>query len=174
LASLGFSWHNNHHAYPGSAINTHRWWQIDPCGWVIIGLQSLGLAWNVRTASRVRMDNKDRGECDRDTAVGESVRPKSAIGVRVLIITPTESVSKVRELGVEILALPPGELMKTPLSATGKLPATHWVCKNYFPDEVAHKISSYPVRNGTEIVIGGGSSTAQILSSRGLRRIANS
>jgi stearoyl-CoA desaturase (delta-9 desaturase) len=174
LASLGFSWHNNHHAYPGSAINTHRWWQIDPCGWAIIGLQSLGLAWNVRTASRIRLDNKDRLECDRDTEVGESVRPKNGCGVRVLIITPAESVTKVRELGVEILALPPGELMKTPLSATGKFPATHWVCKNYFPDEVAHKISSYAVRNGTEIIVGGESSTAQVLSSRGLRRIANS
>jgi stearoyl-CoA desaturase (delta-9 desaturase) len=49
LPSLGFSWHNNHHAYPGSAINSHLWWQLDLCGLVILGLQSLGLAWDVAT-----------------------------------------------------------------------------------------------------------------------------
>jgi len=32
LPSLGFSWHNNHHAFPGSAINSHHWWQLDLCG----------------------------------------------------------------------------------------------------------------------------------------------
>jgi stearoyl-CoA desaturase (Delta-9 desaturase) len=47
LPSLGFSWHNNHHAYPGSAVNSHQWWQLDLCGLLILGLQSLGLAWDV-------------------------------------------------------------------------------------------------------------------------------
>jgi stearoyl-CoA desaturase (Delta-9 desaturase) len=51
LPSLGFSWHNNHHAFPGSAINAHHWWQLDPCGLLILGLQSTGLAWNVGNAS---------------------------------------------------------------------------------------------------------------------------
>lgn len=52
LPSLGFSWHNNHHAYPGSAINAHRWWQLDPCGTVILGLSAVGLVWDVRRAPR--------------------------------------------------------------------------------------------------------------------------
>jgi stearoyl-CoA desaturase (delta-9 desaturase) len=47
LPSLGFSWHNNHHAFPASALNSHRWWQLDPCGLLILGLQSLGLVSNV-------------------------------------------------------------------------------------------------------------------------------
>jgi stearoyl-CoA desaturase (Delta-9 desaturase) len=51
LPSLGFSWHNNHHAFPGCAINSHRWWQLDPCGLLILGLQSLGLAWKVGSVS---------------------------------------------------------------------------------------------------------------------------
>ena len=51
LPSLGFSWHNNHHAFPGSAINSHRWWQLDPCGLLILALESAGLAWNVGNAS---------------------------------------------------------------------------------------------------------------------------
>lgn len=55
LPSLGFSWHNNHHAFPGSALNSHRWWQLDPCGVLILALQSLGLAWNVGTAPGPKM-----------------------------------------------------------------------------------------------------------------------
>jgi stearoyl-CoA desaturase (Delta-9 desaturase) len=51
LPSLGFSWHNNHHAFPGSALNSHRWWQLDPCGLLILCLQWLGLVWNVGSVS---------------------------------------------------------------------------------------------------------------------------
>jgi len=48
VPSLGGSWHNNHHAYPSAAINTTRWWQADPSGWVISLLGKLGLAWDIR------------------------------------------------------------------------------------------------------------------------------
>ncbi len=170
LPSLGFSWHNNHHAYPGSAINTHRWWQIDPCGLLIIGLQSLGLTWDVRTVSGLR--GKTNIDADISPRRNRPLREKSRGGVRVLIITQAAAVEKVREVGVEILSLPPADLMKTPLSPTGKLPATHWICKNYFPEEIANKIASYPVRSSTEIIVGGDTTTAQVLSRRGLRRIA--
>ena len=51
LPSMGFSLHNNHHAFPNSATNAHRWWQVDLSAWVIRGLEFAGLAWDVRTAS---------------------------------------------------------------------------------------------------------------------------
>ncbi len=47
LASLGESWHHNHHAFPRSAFHGLRWWEIDPSGLVITLLERLGLAWNV-------------------------------------------------------------------------------------------------------------------------------
>ncbi len=47
LVSLGESWHHNHHAFPRSAYHGLRRWEVDPSGWVISGLQRLGLAWNV-------------------------------------------------------------------------------------------------------------------------------
>jgi len=58
LPSLGFSWHNNHHAFPGSALNSHRWWQLDLCGFLILALRSLGLAWNVGNASGLKTQDK--------------------------------------------------------------------------------------------------------------------
>ena len=47
LLSLGESWHHNHHAFPRSAYHGLRWWELDPSGVIISGMQRLGLAWNV-------------------------------------------------------------------------------------------------------------------------------
>jgi fatty-acid desaturase len=49
LLSMGESWHNNHHAYPGSARIGLESDQPDPGWWLILTLQALGLAWNIRT-----------------------------------------------------------------------------------------------------------------------------
>jgi stearoyl-CoA desaturase (delta-9 desaturase) len=48
LLIFGEGWHNNHHAFPGSAHQGMRWYQIDPSWYVIVLLEKLGLARNVR------------------------------------------------------------------------------------------------------------------------------
>ncbi len=58
LPTLGLSLHNNHHAFPNSAINTHRWWQIDISGYCILLLEQLGLAWRVQRPSAQQKLNK--------------------------------------------------------------------------------------------------------------------
>jgi stearoyl-CoA desaturase (delta-9 desaturase) len=47
LPTLGEGWHNNHHAYPGSAIFGFTWWQVDFGAWAIVALERCGLAWGV-------------------------------------------------------------------------------------------------------------------------------
>jgi stearoyl-CoA desaturase (delta-9 desaturase) len=47
LPTLGEAWHNNHHAFPTSAVHGLRRWQIDPSAAVIWGLEKLGLVWDV-------------------------------------------------------------------------------------------------------------------------------
>jgi stearoyl-CoA desaturase (delta-9 desaturase) len=47
LPTLGEAWHNNHHAFPTSARHGLRWWQLDPSGWIISGMERLGLVWDV-------------------------------------------------------------------------------------------------------------------------------
>jgi stearoyl-CoA desaturase (delta-9 desaturase) len=49
LVSLGEGWHNNHHAFPYSAVLGLRWWQLDVSALMIRGLERLGLVWDVRT-----------------------------------------------------------------------------------------------------------------------------
>ena len=56
--SFGEAWHHNHHAFPTSAFHGLRWWEIDPGGWLIRGLERLGLAWNVRRIPRERQAEK--------------------------------------------------------------------------------------------------------------------
>ena len=52
LFSLGESWHHNHHAFPRSAFHGLRWYELDPSGWVIRGLEKLGLVWDVVSVDR--------------------------------------------------------------------------------------------------------------------------
>jgi len=52
--SFGESWHNNHHAFPTSARHGLRPWEIDISAFVIRGLESVGLAWDVVRVSSER------------------------------------------------------------------------------------------------------------------------
>lgn len=48
LLTMGESWHNNHHAFPGSARLGLTRRQLDPGWWALKTLQALRLAWNVK------------------------------------------------------------------------------------------------------------------------------
>jgi fatty-acid desaturase len=68
LFSMGESWHNNHHAYPGSARIGLNADQPDPGWWFILALERLGLAWKIQTpatmparAALVRVSSDDGG-----------------------------------------------------------------------------------------------------------------
>jgi fatty-acid desaturase len=45
--TMGESWHNNHHAYPGSALLGLYDDQADPGWWVLNALLNVGLVWNI-------------------------------------------------------------------------------------------------------------------------------
>ncbi|WP_205895783.1 acyl-CoA desaturase [Pseudomonas leptonychotis] len=66
--TMGESWHNNHHAYPGSArlgLHSGEW---DPGWWVLLGLQRLGLTWDLKTPD----DLPHRAELRRVVVPAES------------------------------------------------------------------------------------------------------
>jgi len=54
LATLGESWHNNHHAFPTSAFHGLRRRELDPGGLFIKALERVGLAWQVVRVSPER------------------------------------------------------------------------------------------------------------------------
>lgn len=47
IITMGESWHNNHHAYPGSAMLGIYDSQRDPGWWVLNALRNMGLVWDV-------------------------------------------------------------------------------------------------------------------------------
>jgi stearoyl-CoA desaturase (delta-9 desaturase) len=61
LPSLGEAWHHNHHAFPQSAFHGLRWYELDPSGWLILGLERVGLAWDVVTVTPERARAKLKG-----------------------------------------------------------------------------------------------------------------
>lgn len=48
LITMGECWHNNHHAFPGSAKLGLEPHQADPGWWVLGMLQKVGLVWNIK------------------------------------------------------------------------------------------------------------------------------
>lgn len=53
LLALGAGWHNNHHAFPRSALHGLRWWQFDLSGLTIRLTTWLRLTWDVQRATSV-------------------------------------------------------------------------------------------------------------------------
>ena len=49
LITMGEAWHNNHHAFPGSARLGLQKGEIDPGWWVLRMLERSGLVWGVKT-----------------------------------------------------------------------------------------------------------------------------
>jgi stearoyl-CoA desaturase (delta-9 desaturase) len=47
VPTMGESWHNNHHAFPTSAVHGLGRWQFDLSAIVIAGLEKSGLIWDV-------------------------------------------------------------------------------------------------------------------------------
>jgi stearoyl-CoA desaturase (delta-9 desaturase) len=62
LPSLGEAWHHNHHAFPQSAFHGLRWYELDPSGWLILGLAKVGLAWDVVRVTPEKARAKLTGE----------------------------------------------------------------------------------------------------------------
>jgi stearoyl-CoA desaturase (delta-9 desaturase) len=60
LPTFGESWHNNHHAFPTSAMHGMRAWELDPSALVIRGLEKTGLAWDVVRIDPERQAKKAR------------------------------------------------------------------------------------------------------------------
>jgi stearoyl-CoA desaturase (delta-9 desaturase) len=58
LPTFGESWHNNHHAFPTSAIHGIRRFELDVSGLVILALEKAGLVWDVVRVEPARMEQK--------------------------------------------------------------------------------------------------------------------
>lgn len=58
LPTMGEGWHNNHHAFPNSAIFGLKWWQFDPGGMLIRALEKAGWVWDVNLPTLDMIEQK--------------------------------------------------------------------------------------------------------------------
>jgi stearoyl-CoA desaturase (delta-9 desaturase) len=58
VLTFGEGWHNNHHAFPGSARHGLGRYQVDVSWMVIRGLERLGLVWNVKVPTPERIASR--------------------------------------------------------------------------------------------------------------------
>jgi stearoyl-CoA desaturase (Delta-9 desaturase) len=61
LLGMGEGWHNNHHAFPRSAVHGLDRWQLDVSAWLIGGLEMLGLATDVQRIAPATIARKRLG-----------------------------------------------------------------------------------------------------------------
>jgi len=58
IPTFGESWHNNHHAFPTSALHGLRRWELDISGLVIRALEAAGLVWDVVRVDPARVQQE--------------------------------------------------------------------------------------------------------------------
>lgn len=60
MLSFGEGWHNNHHAFPRSAVMGLRWWELDMGAWLIRAMEWTRLASKVTRVNPDQLVRKDR------------------------------------------------------------------------------------------------------------------
>uniref|UniRef100_A0A7S0EJV7 Fatty acid desaturase domain-containing protein n=1 Tax=Hanusia phi TaxID=3032 RepID=A0A7S0EJV7_9CRYP len=69
LFNGGEGWHNNHHAFMGSAKHGFMWWELD---WVYLGLLvlgKLGVVWDIKVPTQEVLEARYKGGSKRDLGI---------------------------------------------------------------------------------------------------------
>jgi stearoyl-CoA desaturase (delta-9 desaturase) len=81
LLTMGEGWHNNHHHYPLSARQGFFWYEIDLTYYVLLGLEKLGLVWDLQAPPRRMLEREAMTALAKpEPAAVESVEEEVAVG----------------------------------------------------------------------------------------------
>ncbi|MGF1511880.1 MAG: acyl-CoA desaturase [Myxococcota bacterium] len=69
MLTMGEGWHNNHHHYGSTANNGFFWWEIDITYVILLGLEKLGVVWDLRRPPAWVLEGRAR----KLGAVGEAL-----------------------------------------------------------------------------------------------------
>lgn len=70
LLTMGECWHNNHHAFPGSARLGLFPGEPDPGWWVLVLFRRMGLAWDISLPENLPRRPELRGPFEKQVAMG--------------------------------------------------------------------------------------------------------
>jgi stearoyl-CoA desaturase (delta-9 desaturase) len=60
LITMGECWHNNHHAFPDSALLGIKSDQTDPGWWMLLLMEKIGLVWNIKRPEDLKLRSELR------------------------------------------------------------------------------------------------------------------
>lgn len=81
LLAMGEGWHNNHHAYPGSARTGMYWWELD-VSWIIIKLmKKLNWAYRINEASMDTLTKHKTDPAQQISATSPQAAPKPTLSL---------------------------------------------------------------------------------------------
>lgn len=84
LITCGDNWHNNHHAYPGSARTGFRWWELDISWLVLKALSCVGLVTEMNERFSLAPNSGEGSELEPEES--RPIRPvRKAVGKRELV-----------------------------------------------------------------------------------------
>jgi stearoyl-CoA desaturase (delta-9 desaturase) len=98
LITMGESWHNNHHAFPGSAKLGLSPREVDPGWWVLQALARMHLVWNIK----VQGDLPPRKELRLLGAIGRRVAEEQPLVLQLLPEGRRDRMTEVRHVPGEI------------------------------------------------------------------------
>ncbi len=75
ILAMGEGWHNNHHAYPGSARSGMHWWELDLSWHVIKIMRKLNWAYQINEASMDTLKEKPKTDPVKVAVVLDTNRP---------------------------------------------------------------------------------------------------
>jgi stearoyl-CoA desaturase (delta-9 desaturase) len=95
LLTMGECWHNNHHAYPGSARLGLERGEWDPGWWVLAALRRAGLVWDVRLPEHLpsRPELRFLGNAREAREARQARKASNAAMPSEPLVTLTESAS---------------------------------------------------------------------------------
>jgi stearoyl-CoA desaturase (delta-9 desaturase) len=82
LLGMGEGWHNNHHAFPRSAVHGLDRWQIDLSAWVIQALEASGLVEDVQRVTPEARERRRLRHHDASTRTLLEPSRRAAVDVR--------------------------------------------------------------------------------------------
>lgn len=60
IITMGEGWHNNHHYYPSSVRQGHRWWEIDATFYILKVMSWLGIIYDLKPVPKQVLDNSHK------------------------------------------------------------------------------------------------------------------
>ncbi|MCE7861907.1 MAG: acyl-CoA desaturase [Bacteroidetes bacterium CHB5] len=102
LLTLGEGWHNNHHYYEVAARQGFFWWEIDITYYILRGLQSVGLIWDLKGVPKHILHSKNKKHAAELRKQYEAQNPRPPVSKEKAYVIPALCRNRFKNHRIEI------------------------------------------------------------------------